>query len=405
MKKILALILVTFMLVSLFACNASNSTYGDQNNPGNSSTEGNENGNGEHNPSDSTNLLNSDAISHVYGGYSEGLLWVQKEGETKKLYCIDKSGNVKFSIDGIATNAYEFSNEFAAIELRTDGLVICDKTGKITTAEDLGGQEILRCDFAADYILVKRSTTTYMGTTNELATFNTKFEKIVDFSSDLYEIYENNRFYAYAFIDKYLLFFAEDKYLDLSTGNVMDGKASLRSEIKVERESDFWVQEGYWGSVGGFYIYSKLDDILRPGLSLTTNRTTMLNLNENEKYAKIDEIGEFKNGMAPVTFEVNDNGNYTYYYTMMDEEGNFKFEPVKTSGAIIDYSFEDGYFVCTISPNKYVSPKVLEVYDMTGKLVAQKDYTYISSLVVSDGIVIVEESKYHFYTMDLKPIF
>jgi len=405
------------MLLSFVACNRPN----DFNNSNdsvessfNNTTDGgdNENITDENSSSNASDILNADTISYVYGSYSEGCVFVNKKNDNQNLYCIDKSGKTIFSVVCSSDEftytpglAYTFSKGLAHIPAG-----ICDKTGKITTAQDLGGDKILRCDFAADYILVSRSTTSFMGTTYELATFNTKFEKIVDFSGDFYEIYDQNKHYS--FIDTYLLLAPwEDKYLNLCTGEVSEGKSSLRSKIQLERDSDLWESEGYWGSIGGFYIYSKLDDLLSN--SSIPERTTVLDLSQNEKYTKINQIGNFKNGVAPVTFEVRDgDGNYIYYYTIMDEEGNFKFEPVKIGGNVINYSFDNGYFVCNVAPKGGFSlDRRLEVYSIEGKFISSMDYTLsswynISNVSISEGVILAEiNNVYYFYDIDLKPIF
>ncbi len=411
MKKILVIICTFLTLFVLVACkeseDANNNNIDSNDNSNNSSnnnesnSNNNENDNNDSNGSNTVNKIDSNSIIQVYDNYSEGLVFVKVKGDNQKLYCINKSGEIVFSI--VASYATSFSN---GLSYTSAG--ICDKTGKITTAEDLGGQEILKYDFAADFILVSRSTTSYLGTVSELATFNTKFEKIVEFSADFYESYID--FKHRPLIDGYIPHYDyEDKYLNLYTGQWEEGKASLYSKVKVERQSDLWEREGYWGSIGGFYIYNKLDSLLGK------ERQPILDLSQNEKYANIDKIGYFRNGIAPVIFEVeNGNSELVYYYTIMNEEGDYLFEPVQIGGLVLDFSFENGYFVCNtaVGGNFFTTKnRSLEVYDTTGRQIAKKEYSVSaigkdSSAVIFDEVIVLKnESTYYLYNTELTPLF
>lgn len=424
MKKIVALLLALCtcfsLCLALTSCigeaqtgnpnEATNNSSNPSNNDDNknvigessesSSTEGNGSGNNEENSSNTSSTLSQDKIEKVFGHYSEGLVFVKLKDDSQNLHCIDKSGKAVFSI--VATEAEPFSNGLAFTSAG-----ICDKNGKITTAQDLGGTEFLHYDFAADYILVKKATTSFTGTVKELATFNTKFEKLVDFSTDFYNLY-NEKCYGKP-IKGFVPFNFEDKYLDLFTGKVEDGKEALYSKVKVDRQSELWRKGGYWGAYDGFYMYNSLDDNV--GIGNFPERTPVLDLSQDEKYSTIDEIGDFRNGIAPVTFEVlGNNGYYVYYYTIMDEEGNFKFDPVLL-GRLKRFSFNNGYFVCDLYTGDNGKDCALEVYDATGKKIAQKEYTNsdiicYNEFSISEGVITAKiNNVYYLYDTELKPIF
>ncbi len=400
MKQILAFILAALTLFSFVACKSpSDLDTGD--------LPSNENGKPSA-PSDAADVLKADEIAAVTSPYSEGVAFVCKKGDSQNSYCIDKTGKIIFSIADPSVSS-SFTNGFVVTDLG-----ICDKNGKIVaTPQSLGGDEIVRYDFSADYILVSRSTTSYKGTVTELATFNTKFEKIVDFSSEFYDTYTGyGGFAATVSIDRYILTYSghDDTYLDLYTGEILNDRESLRSKIRAERESDLWEFD-----YDDDFFYNRLDDYLKVRTSLVDEyRTPILDLSQDEKYKNIYKIGNFENGIAPVIFCVSFT---SYYYTVIDEEGNFKFDPVRIGSLVhSNFEFDNGYFVCEISTSMNEGKRKIVVYDITGNLVGEKNYTVdrapalinttTASIDFSDGVIcLVLNNDTYICDAELTPLF
>ena len=141
-------------------------------------------------------------------------------------------------------------------------------------------------------------------------------------------------------------------------------------------------------------------------------------------------FGDFVNGLAYVTFKVQEStGKAKYYFTVIDETGKFKFEPVELKGDL-NYSGYTGYqypdvvdklvtrmdedsienseyygkFIVTTIMN---GNKILTTFDMNGK-VAEKEvgkwYNDFMSdeLVVGDGLIISKienSSTYYSYKL------
>ena len=192
MKKLLTVILTISMLLLFVACELAPSDKPSGNNQQNNTTQNNTNteNNQQNNNENNNNTDTKDPINieHIFTGFSEGLMFIKDGNNTQNTHpisCIDKTGKTVFKIDASRVIS-EFHNGLSFIE--QEDAVLCDKTGKITTAQQLGGNAFItnRLEIFKDgYILVKKTTTSYQGSVDELAVFNAKLEKIVDFSSEL----------------------------------------------------------------------------------------------------------------------------------------------------------------------------------------------------------------------------
>lgn len=314
--------------------------------------------------------------------------------------------------------------------LYQDEVVLCDKTGKIITAEELGGDKFIDEEviFADGYILVKKTTTSYQGSYDEMAVFNSKLEKIVDFSQELYETYERDFTYSSTnCYNGYLFNSVVDGYIDLNTGTVSKVSSELMNKIQPKRESDFWcVGERYNGS---FYTENDEELFIYDGRKkwfsdeYTPTISTIFDLSEYEN-AYVVSMNEFfyngyVDGYAGLRFRVEDSEEgERNYFTIMDEKGEFCFEPIETQGIITDVKSENGIFALRVTPNSFSKENFyVEVYDKSGKIGAKEYQRSKNGRIqldygMSDGVIYIvtpnddgDGNKVELYTTDLQPLF
>ena len=119
----------------------------------------------------------------------------------------------------------------------------------------------------------------------------------------------------------------------------------------------------------------------------------------------------FTNGKALIVFY--NNQARTYYFTIVNESGEFLFDPVGVEGKI-GKIVTDGNTVL-ISSESYGTELLLKTYDMEGNLIAEFDTdslgVYCSfSVSIGDGVVVIEGSYSYsnyvwYYTTEFEPLF
>lgn len=342
-------------------------------NNGNNSSNNNNNGGNSSNGNTATKPL---IIGNFVTGYSEGLAFVKEKYGSDKTNCIDKNGNIIFSIENISgSDNSGFHNGWAMLkEYDTESgkskYILCDKLGNIKTAEELGGNSFIfnQEAFEDGYILVKKTTTNYQGSIDELAVFNAELEKNVDFSEEMYERYNQDwRFYYKGFLYDYDL-----NCLNLQTGAVGFLGDDLFFNVTLDNKSDLWDSNDDF-----YYDFRDL------------NKIPILYKDDNAySYAFVD-------GYAGVIFSVKDSQvGERNYFTIMDENGDYCFEPIETFGLINRHysrTNKNGVFVVystNISDNKHA----IQVFDKTGRIgymEFEMHYSYLLEVLLSDGVICV----------------
>ncbi len=436
MKKILTLALAATMLIALAACGSSHDRIdvntdtqidnANYDNTGDDVTISKEKGNY--------------IITDIGTGYNEGLMFVQiNDPETTAMACIDKSGNIVFEVEvgnigsSIAVPC-GFHNGLAVLDTYIDQqreYKLCDKTGKIITAEDLDADSFIFDDnaikaFKDGYIFTKKTTTSFNGSVDELAIFNAELEKIVDFSEDLYDKYinyGNSNYY-----DGYLFSDFKDNYIDLRTGTIYDDISKLQSKLILKNKSDFWIDAYKYNyetanNEEEYYIFDYLEKLFSDERDPIV--TPIVDLSEYKETAKIQSVNAlgytgYADGTAGLLFTVSDSevGN-RYYFTILDETGKFCFEPIETQGFVKSVKYENGVYALLEHPNIHDNKVFnIEVYDKSGKT-ANKEYivpedTNVSYVAheLSDSVIYVHISAgvkkipiVDILTTDLQPLF
>ncbi len=367
MKKIISLILALVMVLgvlALSACNGAgnptdNGDNGVEDSGDNGTNDNKDDGQGDSGENDDgendvdTNKIDMTKITDMVS-YREGLAFAELDDDFSKSYCIDKEGNILFTLDiMVGLQNLGFYNGIAVFGGSVESVWICDKEGNITKPEDLGGDTILidpslsnRASnefFKAGYFFVKKTTTTFEGSKDEAALYNSKFEKLHDFSEELYGIYEE--FLTSACYGGYLYEYngyEEPAIFDPISGKKVANVTEFLENFELENPSDMW----YWEAEG---IYDMLGSSETPVIDMSKYSETL--------YC----ITDFENGVAGVAFESADKS----FFTIMKEDGSFCFEPVELGGTSPNIKYSGGKFMVTTSK---VYDYIFETFDANGKI-------------------------------------
>lgn len=379
MRKFLCLLLSLTILASLTACGSQtpgeNGGMNDTTGVGDAAQDNAENA--EH-----TGVKYDQKIA---GGsdYSEGLAFVTAHKMDEKTYCIDKNGYIIFEFDekqAVNGDIYcQFVNGLALV-----GENIYDKTGKVTTPESVGVTKFYNIAFADGYILAEKVTADYASTKKEFGVMDKNFQWVVALSEALYkELEEDGGLSSLAVrntdsvcVDGKLYFAESKKCLNLKAGTITEKVDSFPSAS--------WVSDGY--------TYQDF------------NGKVMLDLDEYENATFWSE--KFVNGKTLITFH-NSDAN-AYYFTLIDEKGNFAFEPVELKDMVPGMMYFDGEVVLVC--DSILNNEKLQTYDITGKVLGELNTEY-SSATLGDGVVKVVYGAINtsydicYYNPDFTPLF
>lgn len=329
--------------------------------------------------------------------FSEGKAFIKLK-DSNAYSCIDTKGNVLFNVDCENSNLLNcvagFHNGIAAFNA-----FLCDTNGNKIHPELVGGTSfrlgysIMADAFKDGYIAVSKTTTNFMSSVTELAIVNSKMEIIVDYSAELFDLYvkyiDGLSSYPTKYFKGYLIQ-KNDGYtaLNLNTGKETGKYSSFKElvegeDIAIKHKSDIWAptEKGY--------CYDDLTGYSEGEL--------VLDLSQYENAI----FGDFVNGLACVVFRVSTAD----FFTIIDETGSFKFEPVELKGTLdMSYAFnmviqridndhtekaEDyGKFVVLTKDGEHI----LTTFAPTGKI-AEKEieglgcYRLDSILTVGDNLI------------------
>lgn len=321
--------------------------------------------------------------------FSEGLAFVHLKNDITKTYCINKNGEINFTLGGYYYDITGFHNGLAVLEdLQYNTLFLCDTSGKLIMAEDLGATAIwkdkLYAMFIDGYIPIIRTS----DSTNALSIIDSNFSTLVDFSQELYVFFKNKLPY-YEYYGGYLYHFGYDSYLDLRTGAEHEGLANMYAELKPKYESDMWQQHRKE------YLYDvryKNDGKENIVLDLTKYKDTLYN------------SSGFENGLASIMFRTKDpDVGYKTYFTILREDGTFCFEPIELfEGEAYNLTLRSGdSFLVNITSYDHSSVRFI-TFDKNGKI-AESDQLIGAYNYFSDDVLITEGN--HYYSLNLEPLF
>lgn len=381
MKRLLTMLLCIVLTVAMVGCGDN-----ETNNPTDSQNPGN---NGS---SDNSTLQKVDPDQITYGTpFSEGYAFVNLNSDISKEYCIDKSGNILFSINvAVHGQTSGFHNGVCAFGSGLHEYTLCDVNGKLTTAADLGGTRILMdfpstygddrgeyLAFCDGYIFVEKTDSS---SAKKVAIFNSKLEKIVDFSEAVAELYDD--FKKESYVSGYL-YNSKFEVFDLNTGKLVEDVNELAKNIELDHPSDVWYYSNH-------KFYSLLESKQTPVIDLSQHTTLVTYVTP-----------KFKDGEVGLVF--NENGAYSF--TVLLENGEFAFVPVSLAGSGAMVRCENGKYVVVSSNMMYTFTKNGKVAELNIGDMADR-----ATILMGDDVVLVE--RYNntsvttlYYTLDLKPLF
>ena len=371
MKKFLSLILVVVITLTISACG-----NGGKASNGNAS-------NSQEYVIEHTGKKISGEITGA-SAFSEGLAFVCVNDDKEKTYCINKEGYIVFElnfrvVDGMGKIDSKFINGLAKV-----GEGICDTKGKVTMPADVGVTTF--CDIALEggYIVAEKVTSDFESSKKELGVMNTKLEWIVNPKESIYNatggismIPDNTQCFYY---NDYFYFEDTQKYLNLTTGEIKEQLDSFPSKQWVNSDKNF-------------YDYENKE---------------MLNL-ESNLTINMPAGSRFVDGKAPVRFINNETNKY--YFTMIDENGKFLFDPVETI-AFQNFVF-DGDKILILDQS--INPKTIVCYSAEGKQLGSIDTESIVknhsfSCYISEDVILLKAARnfkytYYYYNCDFTQLF
>ncbi len=171
--------------------------------------------------------------------------------------------------------------------------------------------------------------------------------------------------------------------------NVKEGKeiedvSAFIASFKPQYKSDMW--EYNWQE----FTYYDL---------LASKYTVTLDLSQYSE--TISQMYPFTNGKAPLVFNSADKA----FFTIINEDGSFCFEPVELSGhsGCTVKAYNDKYLVVT-SGNKYN----FETFDLNGKIAeAEINITgLVPTVRFCDNVIHIETTNMNcYYSLELEPLF
>ncbi|MBQ3202064.1 MAG: hypothetical protein IJN04_06005 [Clostridia bacterium] len=355
-RKLLAFVLAMVMLWVLTACGVGDSSDGKKEKSRENTTTTTKVADNSENSNDT----DTDEVEHTgkkiegpFCGasvFSEGLAFVAVD--KNKTYCINKEGYIVFELDmrlyGIHGEIDEVFHNGVAI--LNNGAYVCDKMGRLTSAEDLGVTTFYDDALAGGYILADKITASFDSTKKEVGVLNTSLEWVVEPNEELYnQIGEHltwamNRTHYY--YNDYLCI--REMFEDASVGYLNLKTGEFVTEAPFEIPSHGWV------------VYT--DETYRIG-----QETIVLDMSH---HTNVSEIHPFDKGLACVEFH-NSDAN-TYYFTMINEKGEFLFEPValdiQESVKTVNYDGKDTVLITLGS----LSDQMALCYNLKGELLGKK---------------------------------
>ena len=318
-------------------------------------------------------------------------------------YCIDKNGNILFSIENpaIQYTPTGFYNGITSISGVSETPYLCDSSGHIIKPEDIGGTAFLIDTmyvshhtlemFKDGYILIERTTTDFAGSTTELAIINADLDLIVDFSTELFELYKEKYKPYCEYYNGYLYrgLTSTDPndpcVLDLNTGKELSDPMAWAQKIPLEYRLKREVSTGYY--------FDCFDDNGSPVIDLSKYKDT------------ISDMSNFGNGTANISFISNDKT----FFTAINVKGEFLFDPIEVSGALSDIDYDiihcdEHFLVCSYGDrgNKFVT-----LFDKTGNIIVQKEISRGDGVKYSDGTILIFDiyGDCQYWNMNFEPLF
>ena len=248
--------------------------------------------------------------------------------------------------------------------------------------------------------MAEKVTADYSSTKIELGVMDTDFQWVVPLSETFYHEVLEADMRSLGFldhIDTLIDTYIDTVYTDTYSGiYIFDGKVWFAESKKCLN-----LKDGTFSiNSGSFPSFTWRKDRWDQGVYKDYAGNIMADLSEHKGAEFWSD--KFINGKVLVTFH-NSNAN-TYYFTLIDEKGNFAFEPVEMKDLTPNTMYYDGEFV--LAANNYENK--IQTYDITGKLLGELNMNY-SEVYIGDGVVTVAcgsiGREFYYYNPDFTPLF
>ena len=376
MKKMISWILAILLALSLSACtDILPKPNGNSSSGTNSNTENN--GNNQ----EKKKISGTIEVGTVF---SDGLALVRLVGDENTTYCIDKEGYIVFEADiGSGSFGTGFRNGYAIISGK-----IYDRTGESTAPEDVGATEFYLTIAEHGYILATKITSDFTGTKKELGILNEDFNWIVSPSEELYQglFTDHGSPYVSTYSNHYLYLPGSDSYLNILTGKIS------------ETEPEDFVSDPELR-----YIYG--------GTYRDEDANIVIDLRE---YDTIAFGGSFVDEKAVIVFKNQvSKYDYKYYYTIIDKDGVFAFDPVEIDliNVEADMSFDGEYVVFESQTVTAHNTCYYACYNSNGEFEGKAEISRRKSISLCEGIIKAYEKDLYgpdstyYYNPDFTPLF
>ena len=284
------------------------------------------------------------------------------------LYAIDKKGSLLFELENyIPTyDVNSVANGLVYVDDLEQGKTYLLKLGtpsELFAPEYFDGSEFapyynysfIEKMFEDGYIVVNRTTKTFEGSAYEVAIFDASFNMLVDYSEDLYNFFYFTKPIK-TYMDGYLIYDTSEngklvsKVINVETGTV---STYTESEFAIFFSEDLCAN-------------MEIADLLKYGIVKESELGDMLNLN---RYSTLYKISCVNDNMFLVIFSET-SGIAECYFTLVDSEGNFFFDPIEYGKG------SNSYFVSTTNGAN------------GSKIIATNNYVFVINTVsnVTEGL-------------------
>lgn len=328
--------------------------------------------------------------------FSEGLAAVVVGGRNGRGCVINKNGEIVFDLGFEIENSYSVSYcKFLNGYMFIDGGV-CDKEGNFTYPEDVGAVKFYAVALEGGYIFAEIVEADFSSTKKSLGILNTKFEWVVQPSEQLYTSLLND--YGYLAFDTAIntSYFYHDGYVYID-------------EIKKIVNVDTGIVQEVEGT--DFTYPSKTWQWYTDGTCRDNNENIMVDLSMYENLA-VYMCGSFYNGYAPIMF-YNESAE-TYFFTLVNEKGEFKFEPVDIKMSTASSLMTDGNTIM-VANAYYGTELLIKTYDTNGNQIAEFNTDSIGkycsyTVSIGNGVVLINGAYNYshyvwYYTPEFDPLF
>ncbi|MBQ3203178.1 MAG: hypothetical protein IJB36_06015 [Clostridia bacterium] len=305
--------------------------------------------------------------------FSEGLAFVMLPSHQK--YFINKKGEIVIDLGSEGDlGICSFVNGFAVIG--TDG-TLCDKNGKIITPESVGVNELYGDALAGGYLLAQVMEANYSGTVFKLGVMDLNFKWVIEPTEANYDLLadDENRLPDLGALS-YNRYYKEYLYIEDLNKFLYLKNFTLHDTWEYDNVPETW----RW-----------LNNKFMP-LCAESGEQPCLDLNG---VSNLEYCSEFVGEKAAVLF--NNRDAKQAYFTIIDAEGEFAFEPVKVC---------DGSAVRIIYDGKHVAitgEQYIYILDDQGNALGQiKKTTNWSIPQFGDETILMNLS---YYNLDGTPLF